>query len=217
MTPATSWRGGYEVEVDRSRAKTRTCGLRGRPASGGTSPRERATCARRRRLLNALAGTRRQLALRSCRYLASLTGTLRMLPGSPASGSRMWRWLRPRYTGGHDRPRRRRRRTTMRIQRLDHVSVVVDDIQPHEESTERSLQISGRADRSSARTARSERRPGRIPASPRHSSLITDRRLCASAQPAPPYLPGSLRPRAGYRRVKVRWVTPLGEETASMS
>ena len=39
----------------------------------------------------------------------------------------------------------------MRIQRLDHVSVVVDDIQPHEESTERSLQISGRADRSSAR------------------------------------------------------------------
>src|SRR5947209_1622888 len=40
---------------------------------------------------------------------------------------------------------------------------------------------------------------------------------CSSARPArlsPPTMGAS---RAGHRRVKVRWVTPLGEETASMS
>src|SRR5687767_4621329 len=40
----------------------------------------------------------------------------------------MWRWLRPRYTSGHDGPRRRGR-TTMTIQRMDNVGIVVDDLE----------------------------------------------------------------------------------------
>ena len=40
----------------------------------------------------------------------------------------MWRWLRPRDTRGHDGPRDKKE-TTMTIQRMDHVSVVVDDLE----------------------------------------------------------------------------------------
>jgi catechol 2,3-dioxygenase-like lactoylglutathione lyase family enzyme len=40
----------------------------------------------------------------------------------------MRRWLRPRYASGHDRPATKRR-TTMTIQRMDHVSVVVNDLE----------------------------------------------------------------------------------------
>jgi catechol 2,3-dioxygenase-like lactoylglutathione lyase family enzyme len=40
----------------------------------------------------------------------------------------MWRWLRPRDTKGHDRPRAKEE-TTMTIQRMDHVSIVVDDLE----------------------------------------------------------------------------------------
>src|SRR6266545_1133343 len=41
----------------------------------------------------------------------------------------MWRWLRPRYTGGQDRPRDEEGEPPMTIQRMDHVGVVVDDLE----------------------------------------------------------------------------------------
>src|SRR5919197_6214556 len=41
----------------------------------------------------------------------------------------MWRRLRPWYTSGPRRAARRRRRTTMTIQRMDNVGIVVDDLE----------------------------------------------------------------------------------------
>jgi len=39
----------------------------------------------------------------------------------------MWRWLRPRDTSGHGRPRDERRRPNM-VQRMENFPVVVDDL-----------------------------------------------------------------------------------------
>jgi catechol 2,3-dioxygenase-like lactoylglutathione lyase family enzyme len=41
--------------------------------------------------------------------------------------SRMWRWLRSRYIGGHQRPRDEKENTV--IKRMDNIGIIVDDLE----------------------------------------------------------------------------------------